>query len=75
MVPAQAFRHAESNIERCVSGKQRSEPRGGWPIRATQHVYKATSETLLVLELLPNTNRNGLSMLVQIEEIRKADDR
>ena len=61
-MPAQAVGPAESNIDRCVIGKQRSEPRGGWPIRVTHCVNKATSETLLVLEPPPNANRNGSSM-------------
>ena len=49
MVLAQAFGHAESNIDRCVTGKQRSEPRGGWPIRVTHCVNKATSEIPVAL--------------------------
>ena len=68
MVSAQAFGHAESNIERCVTGKRRSEPRGGWPFRATHHVCKATSETLSVLEATAKSNRDASSMPYKLKK-------
>ncbi len=63
---AQAFGHAESNIERCAIGKQRSEPRGGWPIRATHHVIKATREIPVALVRVDEYAR-------QAEEAREAN--
>ncbi len=47
---------------RRVIGKGRSKTRGGWPIRATHYVSKATSETLLVLEVPAKSNRDASSM-------------
>ena len=63
---AQALGYVESNIERCVTGKQRSEPRGGWPIRATHHVIKATREIPAAL-----VRKNEYAR--QVEETREAN--
>ena len=65
---AQALGGVESNIERCVIGKQSSEPRGGWPFRATHHVCKATSETLSVLEAAAKSNRDASSMPYKLKK-------
>ena len=53
------------------SGKQQSETRGGWPIRATHNVYKATSEALSFLQRIANSNGDDASTFDQSEEERE----